>query len=337
MKRTAYYLALSLAVALTVTLASCCSKPPEPSYPWLDTPEHFPELTHPIDNELTFKRWELGRRLFFETKLSLDGSKSCASCHFPQTSFATNFPTNKGVGGAEGVRNSPSLANIGYHPNFTREGGVPTLEMQVLVPIQEENEFHNNILDIADTLNNYPSYVEASFQAYGTEVTPFVITRAISCFERTLISGNSPYDRYIAGDSTALNHSEIAGLEVFEAKGCTACHSGIFQSNFSIENNGLYEVFSDAGLFNLTGDEGDRGKFKVPSLRNVALTHPYMHDGSLMNLDEVINHYVSGGSSNPNKSHLIVPFELSDTERHDLKSFLEALTDQEFVNWASGL
>ena len=228
MKRTAYNLALSLAVALTVTLASCCSKPPEPSYPWLDTPEHFPELTHPIDNELTFKRWELGRRLFFETKLSLDGSKSCASCHFPQTSFATNFPTNKGVGGTEGVRNSPSLANIGYHPHFTREGGVPTLEMQVLVPIQEENEFHNNILDIADTLNNYPSYVEASFQAYGTEVTPFVITRAISCFERTLISGNSPYDRYIAGDSTALNHSEIAGLEVLKQRAAQPVTQGFF-------------------------------------------------------------------------------------------------------------
>ena len=122
----------------------------------------------------------------------------------------------------------PSLANIGYHPHFTREGGVPTLEMQVLVPIQDENEFHNNILDIADTLNNYPSYVEASFQAYGTEVTPFVITRAISCFERTLISGNSPYDRYIAGDSTALNHSEIAGLEVLKQRAAQPVTQGFF-------------------------------------------------------------------------------------------------------------
>ena len=190
MKRTAYLLALLQAV----TLASCETRPPEPFYPWLETPAHFPELTHPVENKLTLERWELGRRLFFETKLSLDGSKSCASCHLPQTLFATNFPTNKGVGGIVGVRNSPSLANIGYHPYFTREGGVPTLEMQVLVPIQEENEFHNNILDIADTLNNYPSYVEASLEAYGTEITPFVITRAISCFERTLISGSSPFN-----------------------------------------------------------------------------------------------------------------------------------------------
>ena len=333
MKRTAYLLVL----LQSVILASCNTRPPEPLYPWLETPAHFPELMHPVDNKLTLERWELGRRLFFETKLSLDGSKSCASCHLPQTLFATNFPTNKGVGEAVGVRNSPSLANIGYHPYFTREGGVPTLEMQVLVPIQEENEFHNNILDIADTLNNYPSYVEASLEAYGTEITPFVITRAISCFERTLISGSSPYDRYITGDATALNPSELAGLEIFELKGCTSCHSGIFQSNFTIVNNGLYEVFTDSGLFNLTGDEGDIGKFKVPSLRNVALTHPYMHDGSLVNLDEVLDHYMSGGSSNPNKSHLIIPFDLSDTERFYLKSFLESLTDQEFVNWSSEL
>ena len=322
---------------VSVLAFSCVGNMPEPVYPWLDPPSHFPVVTHPEDNQLTLERWELGRRLFFETKLSIDDNKSCASCHLPSTAFATNFPTNKGANQAEGTRNSPSLANVGYHPYFTREGGVPTLEMQVLVPIQEENEFHNNILDIVDSLMLDQSYVDDALEAYNSEITPFVITRAISCFERTLISGCSSYDRYLSGDESALSSEELNGLHIFENKGCINCHSGQLLSGFEILNNGLYEEYEDPGLFNLTNDPNDIGKFKVPSLRNIAITHPYMYDGSLATLDDVLDHYVSGGSNHPNKSNLIIPIELNDEERADLKAFLNALTDHSFIDWASGL
>ncbi len=305
--------------------------------PWLDTPRHFQEVIHPEDNQLTLARWELGRRLFFESKLSIDNSKSCASCHMPSTAFATNFTTNHGANSAEGTRNSPSLVNIGYHPYFTREGGVPTLEMQVLVPIQEENEFNHNILDIVDSLKLDLEYIQAAQEAYQSEINAFVITRALACFERTLISGNSLFDRFLEGDESALTESELSGYILFNTKGCNNCHSGDLFTNFEIVNNGLHEEYDDPGLFNLTNDESDIGKFKVASLRNVAVSHPYMYDGSLATLDDVLDHYVSGGSSHPNKSALIQPITLTEEERADLKAFLHTLTDEGFINWASEL
>lgn len=305
--------------------------------PWLHNPRHFPNVVQPEDNQLTLERWELGRRLFFETQLSIDNGKSCASCHLPSNAFATNFPANQGANGAEGTRNSPSLANIGYHPYFTREGGVPTLEMQVLVPIQEENEFNHHILDIADSLQLDQSYVDAAQEAYGSELNAFVITRAISCFERTLVSGGSIFDRFLQGEPGVLTESELKGFGLFNSKGCNNCHSGNFLTNFEILNNGLHEEYEDPGLFNLTNDESDIGKFKVASLRNVALTYPYMYDGSLATLDDVLDHYVSGGSNHPNKSDLIEPITLTTEERGDLKSFLYSLTDEGFVSWASEL
>ena len=214
---------------------------------------------------------------------------------------------------------------------------LPGMRSKVLVPIQEENEFHNNILDIVDSLKLDQSYVDDALEAYGSEITPFVITRAISCFERTLISGGSPFDRYLSGEENALSSEELNGLQIFESKGCVNCHSGQLLSEFEIINNGLYEEYEDPGLFHLTNDPNDIGKFKVPSLRNVTMTHPYMYDGSLATLDDVLDHYVSGGSNHPNKSELITPIELNEEERADLKAFLNALTDQGFIDWASEL
>ena len=153
---------------------------------------------------------------------------------FSAAAFATNFPTNHGANEAEGTRNSPSLANIGYHPFFTREGGVPTLEMQILVPIQEVNEFNHNILDIVDSLKLDLEYVQAAQEAYQSEINAFVITRALACFERTLISGNSLFDRFLEGDESALTESELSGYILFNTKGCNNCHSGDLFTNFEI-------------------------------------------------------------------------------------------------------
>jgi cytochrome c peroxidase len=294
----------------------------------LQVPDGFPELIFPEGNELTEARWLLGKKLFFDPVLSRDSSISCASCHLPQFAFSDTAAFSPGVDGAPGTRNAPSLANVAYHPYFMREGGVPTLEMQILVPIQEHNEFDFNILLIAERLQGDSLYRAMSQTAYGREPDHFVITRAIACFERTLLSGDSAYDR------NELTSAAERGRQLFfgEKTQCSQCHGGFNFTHYAFENNGLYEEYADPGRFRLTGLEQDRALFKVPSLRNVALTAPYMHDGSLGSLKEVVAHYSSGGAAHPNKSPLIRPLGLSAQERADLVAFLESLTDVTFVN-----
>lgn len=297
-------------------------------------PVGFPEPEFPVDNALTPERWSLGKRLFFDPIMSSDNTISCASCHHPELAFSDNRPVSTGVAERPGTRNAPSLANVAYHPYFMREGGVPTLEMQILAPIQEHSEFDFNILQIAERLNEDASYVDASQRAYERYPDPFVITRAIACFERTLISGNARYDQYKNGNANILTDSEKRGKDLFfsERLSCTACHDGFDFTNYAFENNGLYEEYVDQGRFRLTNIESDLALFKVPSLRNVAMTAPYMHDGSLATLEDVIEHYNTGGKSHPHKSPLIRPLHLTELEKADLRHFLESLTDEEFIN-----
>jgi cytochrome c peroxidase len=327
-------------IPLIAMVCMSCSKDlaiSEVDVPWRQAPEHWPEMPQPEDNELNIARWELGKRMFFDTQFSSDGSVSCASCHLPSLAFGSSAATSTGAANAPGTRNVPALSNVGYLPYFLREGGVPTLEMQVLVPIQEENEFHNNIVVIADSLANDESYVEASMNAYGEGPSPYVITRALAAFQRGIVDGNSPYDQWVSGDSEAMTDSEISGLEVFTEIGCDRCHSGFLFTDNRIANNGLYETYDDPGLARLTGRTEDIGKFKVPSLRNVGMTAPYMFDGSLATLDDVLAHYESGGSSHPNKAPEIEPITLTDAQKEDLKAFLNALTDTSFITWGKHL
>lgn len=296
-------------------------------------PDGFPEMIFPSDNQFSNARWELGKKLFFDPILSVDSSISCASCHKPSLSFADNVALSPGVNAGIGVRNSPSLANVGYQPYLLREGSVPTLEMQVLVPIQEHNEFNHNIVDISELLQNKPEYVRMSMEAYGRNPDPFVITRAIGVFERTLISGNSAFDKYQNGDLGALNESEKRGMNLFfgqKAK-CSSCHGGFNFTDYSFQNNGLAAVYEDIGRMRFTNDSADLAKFKVPSLRNVELTAPYMHKGQIKDLEEVIDHYNSGGFNHPNKSIEITPLNLNEAEKADLLAFLKSLTDYEFM------
>ncbi len=305
-----------------------------PAEPLLAVPEGFPAPVFPEGNELTPERWALGKRLFFDPILSSDGTVSCASCHLPERAFTDGKQFSEGVEGRLGTRNSPTLANVAYHPYYTREGGVPTLEMQILVPIQEHAEFDMNILDIAERLNMDSSYVRASMNAYGRVPDAFVITRSIACFERTLLSGNSRYDQFLKGKNTVLTAAERRGMDLFfdEKTNCSQCHGGFNFTDYTFENNGLYENYPDPGRFRLTGKEEDRALFKVPTLRNVGVTAPYMHDGSLPTLEAVVEHYNSGGKNHPHKSILIKPLGLSAAEKADLVSFLEALTDDDFLN-----
>lgn len=321
-----------------VVIASACRKDKNQQslyYPTLmEIPQGFPEVEFPEGNEFTYDRWRLGKQLFFDPVMSVDSTVSCASCHLPQLAFSDDKSVSLGVENRLGTRNSPTLANVAYHPYFTREGGVPTLEMQVLVPIQEHNEFDYNIVLLAERLAQISSYVEMAQQAYQRQPDAFVITRALGVFERSLLSGDSHYDRYQRGDETALSVAAKRGMELFfsDRTHCSVCHSGFNFTNYAFQNNGLYEEYPDVGRFRLTGDTADIALFKVPSLRNIALTAPYMHDGNWETLQDVVEHYNQGGESHIHKSEYIYPLQLTTTEKNDLVQFLQALTDDAFIS-----
>lgn len=329
-----YRLALfMMCICISMLIACQDSAVVEPDETLLNVPPGFPAPEFPADNQFTDARWALGKKLFYDPVLSSDQSISCASCHKPELGFSDDQALSTGVENRIGARNAPTLANVAYHPYYTREGGVPTLEMQILIPVQEHAEFDNNILLIAERLQKDSTYVRQSRIAYGRDPDPFVITRAIACFERTLLSGESRYDKFVQGDISALSRNEILGMNLFfsERLACAECHHGFNFTNYSFQNNGLYEVYPDPGRFRLTNHEEDLALFKVPTLRNVEMTAPYMHDGSLNSLDEVIDHYNSGGVDHPHKSVLIQPLHLSFEEKKALVSFLEALTDEHFI------
>lgn len=311
-----------------------CHKEDLKAESYLEIPRGFPMPFFPEDNTFTNDRFLLGRDLFYDPILSIDSSISCASCHKQELAFSDGLRISEGVMSRMGTRNAPSLTNVAYHPYFLREGGVPSLEMQIAVPIQEHNEFDHNILLIAEKLNASSKYVDLSYKAYNRLPDPFVITRAIACFERALISGDSPYDHYLNGDQNAISTSAKNGLRLFNSNElkCSQCHATFNFTNYQFENNGLYEVYTDEGRMRFTGMESDRALFKVPSLRNVELTSPYMHDGSIGSLEAVIDHYASGSKNHPHKSKLINGFKITDDEKEDLINFLKTLTDNNFIS-----
>jgi cytochrome c peroxidase len=299
----------------------------------LELPKSFPTINFPIDNEFRPQRWSLGKKLFFDKRLSEDGSISCANCHKQAFAFADNTDFTDGVHKRKGARNSPSLANIAYHPYYTREGGIPSLEMQVLVPISEHNEFGFNLVLIVDRLKDDMKYQELAMRAYGRNLDAYTITRAISNYERSIISSQSRYDDFINGNSSALTESELRGKNLFfsEKTNCNQCHSGFNFTDYGFKSNGLYLDYIDPGRFRLTNKEEDIAVFKTPSLRNVGFTAPYMHDGSFTTLEDVIVHYNLGGVNHPNKSKLIKPLGLSESEIRDLKAFLLTLNDYKLL------
>lgn len=296
----------------------------------LQVPRHFPSVPFPSDNAFSDARYELGKKLFFDSALSLDSSISCSSCHKAKFGLADEFAVSPGVEGRLGTRNAPGLFNLAYAPHYLREGGVPTLEMQVLVPIQEHAEMDFNMVDLAARLAQNPIYVEMSKKAYYREMSPFVITRALATYERTMLSGESAFDYYTyLNVPSALTPSQIRGMQLFNSDRthCSSCHSGLLFSNFEFENNGLYVNYADLGRMRLTGDTADEALFSVPMLRNVEYTAPYMHDGSIATLDEVIEHYNSGGAGHRHQSKFVQPLHLTEAEKADLLAFLLSLSD----------
>jgi cytochrome c peroxidase len=342
-----------------------------PAYAWR-LPAWFPEPVVPEDNPMSLVKVELGRHLFYDKRLSDNGTQACASCHLQERAFTDGKLTAVGSTGQHHPRNAMALANVAYAASLTWANPLLlALEQQTIVPIFGDEPVELGMKgkedELVSRLRSDERYRQLFPVAFPQESDPFSIAtlvRAISAFERTLISGDSRYDRYVYGqDSSALSASEKRGSDLFNSERleCFHCHNGFtLQDSINYEgkgplelryhNTGLYNVGGrgdypppNTGVHELSGKPEDMGRFRVPSLRNIALTAPYMHDGSIATLSEVIDHYAAGGrtvrsgpnagdgSKNPFKSDFIQGFEISPEERADLIAFLGSLTDEAFI------
>lgn len=279
----------------------------------------------------------LGERLFSDPILSLDSAISCASCHISAFAFADTARLSRGVGGTLGRRNSPSITNMASRAHFFYDGRALTLEQQVLMPIQDPLEMRLNLDDAVARLSKHPTYAPAFRQIYGESPNETLLSAALAAFVRTLETSDSPFDRWMMGQPGGMSQAAVRGRLIFMEKGkCFDCHFSPDFTGDEFRNIGIYngKNFNDSGRFEVTRDSADLGKFKVPGLRNIALTAPYMHNGMFKTLEEVIDYY-----DNPNlfisdainrDSLLAQPLNLSAQEKSDLKAFLEALTDDRF-------
>jgi cytochrome c peroxidase len=257
---------------------------------------------------------------------------NCATCHHPDAGWADVTPVSVGVHDKRGGRNSPSVLNAGYSVPQFWDGRALYLEKQAVGPLQNPLEMDLAMPELLARLNGIPGYA-AQFQAvFGTVATEENVAQAIASFERTVISTNSPYDMYLQGDHSALSPAAVRGLNLFQGKGhCMPCHSGPAFSDFRFHNLGVgYKdgKYADVGRYAVTKDPRDLGAFKTPGLRSVALTPPYLHDGSEATLEDVVRLYDRGGIANPHLDRLMLPLNLSDREIADIVEFLKALTGQ---------
>ncbi|MBL1280699.1 MAG: cytochrome-c peroxidase [Fluviicola sp.] len=306
----------------------------------LITPNGFPFMNIPADNPLTVEGVSLGRRLFYDPILSGDNTQSCASCHTQAFSFSDNgnqFST--GIDGFLGGRNSPAIINAGWSSSLFWDGRAASLEEQALGPVPNPIEMHLTWTDAMVKLNAHPDYPTLFSKAFGTiSIDSILVAKAIAQFERTLISNDSKWDKYLRGEAS-LTASEARGFDIFftEKGDCFHCHSTILFTDNLFHNNGLDDIFTDIGLGAITGSSNDNAKFKSPTLRNVEFTAPYMHDGRFNTLEEVITFYSEGVKFSPTISPLMKKvaqggLQLNPLEKQDLLSFLRMLSDTTFVN-----
>lgn len=270
----------------------------------------------PEDNPITAEKIELGRRLFNDRRLSRDNSIACSSCHDPERAFSAPEPVSPGVRGRRGRRNAPALINRGWGQSFFWDGRVARLEEQVAHPIEDRDE-----MDLP---------IEQAASRVGLSTRD--LTGALATYVRSIMSGNAPYDRYIHGDRAALSAEEQSGLRVFRGKGnCTACHIGPSLTDERFHNTGIAwadasRSFRDEGRAAVTGAAKDRGAFKTPTLREVARTAPYMHDGSIATLEDAIDYYDRGGNRHLLIDEEVRPLGMTPAEKRSLVAFLRALS-----------
>jgi cytochrome c peroxidase len=288
--------------------------------------------TAPAGNALTEARAELGRRLFFDGRLSRTGTVSCSSCHKQENAFSDPAPVSTGVDGRMGTRNAPALVNLAWGRTFFWDGRAASLEEQAGAPIENPLEMDSPLADAVARVAADGAYASAFADAYGG-LTTETLRFALASFVRTLVSGGSPYDRHLAGDDSAFGAAEARGEQLFfGVAGCFHCHPQGALTNEGYFDDGTFVAGGDPGRQAVTHLPGDLGKFKVPALRNVAASAPYMHDGSLATLADVLDQYDRGGRGDPATDPEIRPLGLTPAEKADLLSFLASLTDDRFLH-----
>lgn len=297
-------------------------------------PTGLQPLTIPDDNPLTAAKIELGKQLYFDPRLSRDSTVSCASCHDPAKGWSNGERFATGVRGQKGGRSAPTIINAAYgHLQFW-DGRAEQLEGQALGPIQNPIEMDMTLDEVVQRLNGIDGYRRQFENVFGTSVTAEGIAKAIASFERTVLSGDAPYDRYMAGDKSALSPTAERGREVFFHKAhCSACHTGANFTDLAFHNIGvgMDAEEPDVGRRAISNLEGDHGAFKTPTLREIAKSAPYMHDGRYQSLEEVIDHYIKGGTANDYLDEEIYPLKLTAGQKADLIAFLtEALSSDSY-------
>ena len=318
-----------LAVVLLGVLCGCEIIGPESGGPSrVMPPPGFGPVPSPAFNPTTEAKVYLGRKLFFDPSLSRDGTIACATCHDPRKAFADTRPLSTGVSGRVGTRNAPSLVNVAYRPLLFWDGRSSSLEDQVVAPLESDHEMDEVLSAVLDRLNADSSYSVLFADVFGEPATATTFTRAIAAYERTIVGSGAPYDRYIDGRPDALDDAQVRGAALFFGDaGCVGCHGGIRFTDDSFRNNGLVIAHQDSGRAHVTHDPQDVGRFRVPTLRNVELTAPYMHDGRLSSLEEVVNHYNRGGAGTAGQDASVRPLNLTSGQRDDFIAFLRSLTD----------
>lgn len=336
------YLLGSVALA---TLLLGCKPNPEPATPHtIEIPNYISSsfignLPEPADNSTTVEGVALGRRLFYETLLSGDNTMSCASCHIQQDAFSDINQFSTGITGEMGDRQAMAVINLAWDDKFFWDGRAHSLEDQALGPVANPIELNAKWTDVMEKLQDHDEYPDLFLAAFETcEIDSTLVAKAIAQFERTLVSFNSRYDKYFFLQEDVLTESELAGFELFMGDAeCVHCHSGPLLSDQTFRNNGLDATLTDLGLGVVTGNTTDNGKFKTTTLRNIAMTAPYMHDGRFATLEDVVEHYNSGvQADSPNldseMDHFVGGLSLTDQQKADLVAFMHTFTDEEFLS-----
>lgn len=336
MSRTHTFTFKLLAVIAAGSLLFACNKPTiEKAEPWgFQKAAYFPEPVYTFqNNKQSYSRFKLGRALFYDPVLSSDSTISCALCHEQPHAFgghSTAFST--GVNGLLGNRNSPPIFNLAWSPAFMWDGGINHLEVMPIAPITNPVEMDETLANVVAKLQQSERYRDLFKAAYGSEtITDQKMLQALAQYLAMIISDNAKYDKVRRGESS-YTANEQAGYDLFVAK-CSQCHTEPLFTDQSYRNNGLDAIFTDQGRAIITQQASDAGKFKVPSLRNVELTYPYMHDGRFFTLNQVLDHYHSGVQQSSTLDPLLsTGIPLTGTEKQQLIAFLKTLTDYELLN-----
>jgi len=324
-----------LAVLLMLWVGACSPDPEfsEPTEAAFRIPSHFPAPVYDFKGNLPSEaRVALGRKLFFERELSRDGSVSCGDCHRQHGGFSDPYHAlSHGIDNLLGTRNSPALSNLAWYPHFMWDGGAIHIETMSIAPITNPLEMDEQLWRVVHKLNHRPEYRQMTRAAYGEDsLSDQRMLQALAQYMAVLISDNSPYDRFLKGDQNALSAIQVQGLELFR-RDCASCHAEPLTSDFSFKRNGLPGPITDEGRKTISLQNADLGRFKVPSLRNVALSPPYMHDGRMQDLSEVVEHYSNGISDMADPPLPSGGFGYSEAEKTALIEFLNSLTDIEFT------